>query len=85
MVGRSHFGKQAEIGVRISLSDTKTNTFNIMAYFRTSFVNLEDAENEYKRAKELYDQLVGSIYKNAIGDELIKIHQEIQKLKNTKA
>lgn len=49
--------------------------------FKTSFTLLEEAKEEYKKVKELYNSMVGTLYKSILYDTIITIQKEIEKMK----
>ena len=53
-------------------------------YFKTSFDNIEDAEAELKSAQKLRDEMIGSIYRDAVIEDMAAIKNEIDQLSKTK-
>lgn len=49
--------------------------------FKTKFDSLQEAEEEYNKAKDLFDLMVGSVYKSILAEQIIEIKREIDRLK----
>ena len=49
-----------------------------MHYFQVTFDSLEEAKEEFAKAKAMYDFMVGTLYKSVVAQDIILIKREIQ-------